>query len=148
MKVVLQEDVKNVGKAGDVVSVKSGFARNFLLPRRFAVEATQKSVKAWEHIKTVAEAKKKKAVAARKELIEKLSGMTLKFQVTAGEKDKIFGTVTSHDVSHELEKQGHMVDRRDIELEPIKMLGQHQAKVNLGEGLEAELTLSVERKVD
>lgn len=145
MRVVLQQDVKNVGKAGDIVSVKDGYARNFLFPNRMASEANESRVKAWEHQKKVAEIKKKKAVAQRKELIEKLSGMTVTFKMVAGEKDKIFGAVTAHDVSEELEKQGVMVDRRDIHMEPIKMLGQHQAEVKLGEDLTAELTIAVEK---
>lgn len=95
MKVVLQKDVKNVGKVGDVVSVKDGFARNFLFPRRLAVEATETRVKAWQHQLKVSEAKKKKAVAERKELLSKLTGVTLTFKMVAGEKEKIFGAVTA-----------------------------------------------------
>jgi large subunit ribosomal protein L9 len=145
MKVVLQKDVKNVGKVGDLVSVKSGFARNFLFPRKLAVEATENRVKSWEHIKKVAAAKQKKALVERKELLEKLSGLTVTFKVVAGEKDKLFGAVTAHDISQALEKQGYMVDRRDIHTEIIKELGQHKAQVKFGDGLSAEITLSVER---
>lgn len=145
MKVVLQKDVKNVGKAGEIVNVKNGYARNFLFPQKLALEATENRVKSWEHLQKVAEIKKKKALSQRKELISKLSGITLTFKMTAGEKDKIFGAVTPHDVSEELEKQGYQVDRRDIEMEPIKMLGQHKAKVSLGEDLETEVTIAVEK---
>ena len=147
MKVVLQTDVKNLGKAGELVNVKDGYARNFLFPRRLATEATENKVKAWQHIQAVAEAKKKKAVAARKELIEKINGVTVTFKRVAGETDKIFGSVTVHDISNELGKQGFEVDRRDITVEPIKMLGQHKAGINLGEGLDAEITISVEKQV-
>jgi large subunit ribosomal protein L9 len=147
MKVVLQKDVKNVGKAGDMVSVKDGFARNFLFPRRLAVEATDTRVRAWEHIKKVAEVKKKKAMADRKELIEKIKGTTLTFQRVAGESDKIFGTVTPHDVSTALEARGISVDRRDIECDGIKVLGQHKAKVDLGDNLTADLVISVEKTI-
>lgn len=146
MKVVLQQDVKNVGKAGEIVNVKDGYARNFLFPNKVATEANEGKVKQWQHQQKVAEIKKKKALAQRKEVIEKLSGMTLTFKMVAGDKDKIFGAVTAHDVSEELERQGIMVDRRDIDLEPIKMLGQHQAQVKLGEDLEAELSIAVEKK--
>ncbi len=148
MKVVLQQDVKNVGKAGDIVNVKDGYARNFLFPNKVATEANEGRVKQWQHQQKVAEIKKKKALAARKEIIEKLSGMTVTFKMVAGDKDKIFGAVTAHDVSEELERQGIMVDRRDIHLEPIKMLGQHQAQVKLGDDLEAELSIAVEKKED
>lgn len=145
MKVVLQKDVKNVGKVGDVVNVSAGYARNFLFPRNLAVVALEKSVKAWEHLKKVAEAKRKKATSERKALLDKISGTTLKFSVVAGEKDKIFGSVTAHDISEQLEKNGYSVDRRDIKSEPIKTLGQHIVKIHLGPELEGEVTVVVER---
>jgi len=147
MKVVLQKDVKNVGKAGDLVNVKNGFARNFLFPRNLAVEATESRVSQWMHIKKVAEIKKKKALAERKATIEKIKGITLTFQRVAGESDKIFGTITPHDVSVALEAKGLSVDRRDIECEGIKLLGQHKAVVDLGDGLSAEIAISVEKAI-
>jgi len=147
MKVILQEDVKDLGKVGDLVNVSGGYARNFLFPRKLATEATEKRMTEWNHLQQVAEAKKKKAIAKRKELIEKLSGMTLTFKVEAGETEKIFGSVTNFDVSNELENQGYMVDKRDIVIEEqIKVLGQHKALIKLGDGLETELTLVVEKK--
>ena len=146
MKVILRKDVKNVGKVGELVNVKDGYARNYLFPRQLATEATQKRVKEWTHLQKVAEVRKKKAVAERKELIDKLQGTTLEFQHEAGAGEKLFGSVTNLDLSNKLEEMGFSVDRRDIIIEePIKVLGQHKAKVKLGEGLEAELTISVER---
>ena len=146
MKVILQKDVKDVGKVGDMVNVSEGFARNFLFPRKLAAEATEKRMKEWEHLKRVAETKKKKAVAERQELLNKVSGTTVKFKLAAGENDKLFGTVTTNDISKDLSKAGHSVDRRDIHLEePIKILGQHKAIVRMGEGLEAKIMIAVER---
>jgi large subunit ribosomal protein L9 len=146
MKVILTQDVKDVGKVGDLVSVSEGFARNFLFPRKLAAEATEKRVKEWNHLKSVAEAKKKKAVSERKALLEKINGTTLKFKMAAGETDKLFGTVTTTEISKELQKAGFSIDRRDIHLEePIKVLGQHKAQVRYGEGLEASIMISVER---
>ncbi len=146
MKVILQKDVKNLGKVGELVSVSPGFARNYLFPRQLAQEATEKRVKEFAHLKKVAEVKKKKAVAERQDLITKLKGVNLTIKASAGETDKLFGAVTNNDISNELESKGFSIDRRDIVLEePIKMLGQHKATVKLGEGLEAELTVSVER---
>jgi large subunit ribosomal protein L9 len=146
MKVILAKDVKDVGKVGDLVNVSEGFARNFLFPRKLANEATEKRVKEWEHLKRVAEVKKKKAIADRQALLAKVSGITVKFKVTAGETDKLFGAVTNGDISKELAALGHSIDRRDIHLvEPIKILGQHKAAVKLGEGLEATITVLVER---
>ncbi len=146
MKVILQKDVKDVGKVGDLVNVSEGFARNFLFPRKLASEATEKRVKEWEHLKRVAEAKKKKAVAERQALLNKVNGTTVTFKLAAGDSDKLFGTVTTADISKELSKAGHAIDRRDIHLEePIKLLGQHKAIVRMGEGLEAKIMISVER---
>lgn len=146
MKVILQKDVKNLGKVGDLVSVSDGFARNYLFPRKMAQEATEKRVKEFAHLKKVAEVKKKKAVAERQEMIKKLQGVNITIKASAGETDKLFGAVTNNDISNELEGHGFSIDRRDIVLEePIRMLGQHKATVRLGEGLEAELSIAVER---
>lgn len=146
MKVILQKDVKDVGKVGELVNVSEGFARNFLFPRKLAAEATEKRVKEYEHLKRVAEAKKKKALAERQEVLGKINGTTVTFKLAAGETDKLFGTVTTADISKELQKMGHSVDRRDIHLEePIKILGQHKAVVKFAEGLEAKIQISVER---
>ncbi|MEK7355465.1 MAG: 50S ribosomal protein L9 [Bdellovibrionota bacterium] len=146
MKVILQKDVKNLGKVGELVNVKTGFARNYLLPRRMALEASEARVNEFNHLKKISEAKKKKAVGERQELIKKLQGVNLVVKATAGENEKLFGTVTNNDLSNELEKLGFSVDRRDIHVEePIKMLGQHKAIIKLGDGAEAELAISVER---
>ncbi|NUN04328.1 MAG: 50S ribosomal protein L9 [Bdellovibrio sp.] len=146
MKVILQKDVKDVGRVGELVNVSEGFARNFLFPRKLAAEATEKRVKEYEHLKRVAEAKKKKALAERQELLSKINGTTVTFKLAAGETDKLFGTVTTTDISKELQKMGHSVDRRDIHLEePIKILGQHKAIVRYSEGLEAKIQIAVER---
>jgi large subunit ribosomal protein L9 len=146
MKIILQKDVKNVGKVGDVVNVKDGFARNFLFPRKLAQVAKEKSVKAWEHIKQVSEQKKKKAMGERKELLAKLSAVSITFKVQAGEAGKIYGSITAHDISAELEKLGHQVDRRDIQTEPIKQLGQHKVVVSFGQDLKTEITIAVDRQ--
>lgn len=146
MKVILSKDVKDVGKAGDLVSVSAGFARNFLFPRKLAAEATESRAKEWEHLKTVAEDRRKKAVAERKALLGKISGANVSFKVQAGENDKLFGTVTTTDISRELEKTGFSIDRRDIHLEePIKILGSHKAVIRYGEGMEATIQINVER---
>jgi len=146
MKVILQKDVKDVGRVGELVNVSEGFARNFLFPRKLAAEATEKRVKEYEHLKRVAETKKKKAMAERQELLGKINGTTVKFKLPAGETDKLFGTVTTTDISKELQKMGFSIDRRDIVLdEPIKILGQHKALIKYAEGLEAKIQIAVER---
>jgi large subunit ribosomal protein L9 len=146
MKVILQKDVKEVGKTGEIVSVSAGFARNFLFPRKLAAEATESRVTEYEHLKRVAEAKKKKAVAERQAILAKINGTVVKFKAAAGDSDKLFGTVTTGEISKELEKLGHHVDRRDIHLEePIKHLGNHKATIRMGEGQEASIQVVVER---
>jgi large subunit ribosomal protein L9 len=147
MKVILQKDVKDVGKVGDLVNVSEGFARNFLIPRKLASVATEGRVAEYEHLKRVGEVKKKKAVVERQELLKKINGSAIKFKVSAAsEGDKIFGSVTTTDISRELEKLGFSIDRRDIHLaEHIKVLGTHKASVKMGEGLEATIQVIVER---
>ncbi|MES2856906.1 MAG: 50S ribosomal protein L9 [Bdellovibrionota bacterium] len=146
MKVLLQKDVKNLGKTGDLVNVSTGYARNYLFPRRMAMEATETRVKEFTHLKSVADAKKKKAVSERQELIKKMQGVNIVIKASAGENEKLFGAVTNNDISNELERLGFSVDRRDIHLEePIRMLGSHKATVKLGEGAEAQLSIGVER---
>lgn len=146
MKVILSKDVKDVGKTGEVVSVSAGFARNFLFPRKLAMEATETKVAEWDHLKRVAEVKKKKAVNERQVLLSKINGASVRFKVAAGDSDRLFGTVTTSDISRELETLGFSVDRRDIHLdEHIKILGNHKATVKLGEGLETTIQVIVER---
>ena len=146
MKVLLQQDVKDLGKVGDMVNVSSGYARNFLFPRKLAMEATEKRQREFEHLKKVAEVRKKKAMVARQDVVKKLNGVTVTFKSPAGENDKLFGSITNSDISTELEKQGFSISRRDIHLEEaIKVLGQHRATVKLGEGLAADIVVTVER---
>ncbi|MGH1468492.1 MAG: 50S ribosomal protein L9 [Bdellovibrionales bacterium] len=148
MKVILNQDVKNLGKIGEMVQVKPGFARNFLFPRRMASEATEKRVKEFKHLQLVAEAKQAKAVEGRKEVLAKIQGETVQFQVEAAEDEQLFGSIGALDISRKLEEAGFAVDKRDVVLEDvIKVLGQHKAKVVLGKDLEAEITVAVERKV-
>lgn len=147
MKVILQKDVKDLGKVGDLVNVSGGYARNFLFPRRLAIMATENRVDEWNHLKKVSEIKKKKAMGERMDLIKKIQGQTLTFQLeAAADSEKLFGSVTTADISKKLDAAGFQVDRRDIHLEEqIKQLGQHKAHVRMGEGLEAELTIVVEK---
>ena len=146
MKVILQKDVKDLGKVGDLVNVTMGFARNLLFPRKLAVEATETKVNEYNHLKRVAESKKKKALTERQAFLSKVKGTTVTFKLNAGEGDKLFGTVTTNDISKQLEKAGFSVDRRDIHLEePIKILGTHKATIRYADNLEAAIQIAVER---
>jgi large subunit ribosomal protein L9 len=146
MKVILQKDVKDLGKVGDLVNVSEGFARNLLFPRKLALEATEKRENEYNHLKRVAESKKKKALTERQATLNKIKGTTVGFKLNAGENDKLFGTVTTSDISKGLEKLGFSVDKKDIHLEePIKVLGTHKATIRYAEGLEAAIQVAVER---
>lgn len=147
MKVILQKDVKDLGKVGDLVNVKTGYARNFLFPRQLAIQATESRQTEYAHLQKVADIKRKKALSGRQELIAKLKGTTLNFRLeAAADSEKLFGSVTNMDISKQLEQSGFSVDRRDIHIEePIKILGQHKAAIRMGEGLEAEITIVVEK---
>ncbi len=146
MKVILNKDIKDLGKIGEMVQVKPGFARNFLFPRKLAAEATEKRLKEFKHLQLVAEAKQAKAAEGRKAVLEKLQGQTVQFSVEADDDEKLFGSIGALDISRELGKAGFEVDKKDIVLEDsIKVLGQHKAKVVLGSGLETEITVAVER---
>jgi len=146
MKVILQKDVKDLGKVGELVNVAAGYARNLLFPKKLATEATEKRIKEWEHLNRVATAKKKKAVSERQALVQKMKNISVTFKMAAADSDKIFGSVTTTDISRELDKLGFSVDRKDIHLEDqIKILGTHQATVKLGEGAETVIQVVVER---
>ncbi len=146
MKVILQKDVKDIGKVGDIVKVSEGFARNFLFPRKLALVATEGKVKQWEHTKKVIEAKKKAALAERQAVLAKIHGTAVTLKSSAGDTDKLFGSITTTDISKALEAAGISVDRRDIHLdEPIKILGNHKATIKFGEGLSTTVQVVVER---
>ena len=146
MKVILKKDVRDLGRTGDMVNVSAGYARNLLFPRDLAAEATESKIKEFEHWQRVATSRKAKARDEKSQVLEKLKKVTISFKLAAGEKDKLFGSVTNKDVSDALAKQGYEVDKRDVQiLEPIKVLGQHKAKVSFGDGLETEIAISVER---
>jgi large subunit ribosomal protein L9 len=146
MKVILSQDVRTLGKVGDLVKVADGYARNYLIPRRMAMAATEERVKEFKHLQAIAEAKKKKALTGAKKISEKLAGVTLTLKAQAGDGDKLFGTITNSDISQELAKAGFTVERRDIVIsEPIKALGQYQVKVKIAATVEAEVKVNVER---
>lgn len=147
MKVILQNDVRDLGKVGEIVNVATGYARNFLFPRQLAAPATAKRVKEVEHYTKVAEAKRAKVQAAKEEMLKSINGTTVDFTRSAGEEDKLFGSVTTACIAEALKEKGFEVDKRDLSLEEaIKVLGQHKAIYKVGEGLQAEIKVNVERE--
>ena len=144
MEVILREDIKTLGKAGELVRVKPGYARNYLLPHGLAYEATEgnkKRIAAETKARSV-RLQSERAGAEREAAT--LSGVQLRLAGKAGEEGKLFGSVTSQDIAEELGRQGHTVDRRRIELEhPIKTLGEHTVSVRLHPDVHAEVRVSV-----
>jgi large subunit ribosomal protein L9 len=144
MKVILREDVDHVGKMGDLVTVKNGYARNYLLPRDMAAPATERNVRALEHQKRLIAAKRKKERVAAEELVKRLASIPLTFPMQAGEDDKLFGSVTSKDIAEALAAKDFVVDRRKIVLEkPIKALGTFTVPIKLSSEIAGEVSVSV-----
>lgn len=147
MKVILREDISKLGTAGQTIEVKSGYARNFLIPRNLAIPATKANVKSVDEIgkqKTIREKKARRAAEVVKDRIERLEVST---EVLVGEEDKMYGSVTSQDIAALLEKEGVQVDKRLIELvEPIKALGVYTIPVKVDKQVTANLKLWVVKK--
>lgn len=146
MKVVLTQDVKGVGRAGELVEVADGFGRNYLVPRGLAVMATGGTVKAVEHQQAVIRRKLEKERAEAESLAAKLQGARVVVTARAGDAGRLFGSVTAADVAEALQRDlGVKVDRRRIELEgPIKSLGEHTVTLRLAPGISAEVRVVVE----
>ena len=132
MLVVLRENVSNLGRIGDVVNVSDGYARNFLLPRNLVVAADAKNVAVIEHHKKTLEKKRQAQKGAALELAKKLGDFSCTIARKVGENDKLFGSVSNHDVAEAMKKAGYDVDKHSIQMEgPIKSLGVHPVTVRL-----------------
>ncbi len=144
MRVILMEDIDNLGAAGAIVNVKPGYARNFLLPRKMAAEATVGSVRLLEHQKRVVAARHARVLKEAQGKAASLSGVALTFERQAGGEGRLFGSVTSIDIHRELEARGHDVDRKRIQLpDPIKSLGDFDVPVKLASGVIATIKVTV-----
>lgn len=147
IQVILQQDVPNVGTSGELVKVRPGFARNFLLPRRLAAPATTAEVNRINHEKAVALAKNEKLKKEARDLAAKLGGLEIKITHKVGEDDRLFGSVTSKDIHAAVEAKGHKIDRKKIVLdEPIKALGTYEVPVKLLPDVTATLKVEVTKK--
>ena len=145
MEVILREDVPNLGTIGDLVKVKPGYARNYLLPRQLAVVADRSNVRALEHQKRVVGAKRERDRKQAETLAQRLASMRLTIKARAGEEGKLFGSVTNQDIEKALAEQGFTIERRRIRLdEPIKSLGEHTVPVHLSTGVNATVSVIVE----
>ena len=140
MQLILTQDVEQLGKAGELVNVKPGYGRNYLVPRGLAVTATTRNLRRLEHDKAVIEGRVEKQRAASEKLSSKLGSMTLQFERRVGEDDKLFGSVTAKDIADQLGVAGVEIDHRKIGLrDPVRALGKYEVEIKLGSGAAATL---------
>lgn len=144
MRILLIEDVPKLGRAGDIVEVRDGYARNYLVPKGLAIPVTKGTIKEIEARKRAIERRREKQRLQALKLKERIESSLFKVYVKVGKDNKLFGSVTGANIAEALAKEGIEVDKRAIELDsPIKELGLHKVKVKLFEDVIAELTLEV-----
>ena len=144
MKVILKEDVQNLGSMGETVNVAEGYGRNFLLPKKLAIPATNSNVKMVEHEKKIIGKKKEKIAAQFSEIKSNLEKTEIIIPAKVGENEKIFGSITSMDIENKLKEAGFNIDRKIINLDnPIKELGIQTVKIKLSKDITAEIKVSV-----
>jgi large subunit ribosomal protein L9 len=143
MKLVLKQDVENLGEAGQIVTVRDGFGRNFLIPKGAAVVATKGAIKSAEENVRQASRKRDAAQSSAQQLADKLGNVSITVSVTAGEDGRIFGTVTTQQVADALTDKGYEIDRKKITLDDVKALGEYKASVHVMGDIRAEVTVWV-----
>jgi large subunit ribosomal protein L9 len=147
MEVILKEDVETLGNRGDVVKVAEGYGRNFLLPRKLAIEASKQNKAVIDQIKAAAVRKSAREKTGAEALAQQLNDVQLTFTRKVGEKDHLFGSVTSGDIATALENKGFNVDRRKIHLDdPLKSLGEFHVPVKLHREVTAHVKVTVNRE--
>ena len=148
MQIILQEDVDKLGNRGDVVTVKPGYARNYLLPNKFAIEATPGNMKALERIRGSLAQKTATEFEAAKKHAETINGVSLKFTRKTGENDQLFGSVTNGDIADALKAQGYEVDKRQIQLpESLRTLGEFPVTIKVFRDITAEVKVQVDKEL-
>lgn len=147
IRVVLQDDIDNLGTSGDVVRVRPGYARNYLIPRGLALPATHGNLARVEELKHQAAARADKALSEATELKKKLEAVSIKLERAVGEEARMYGSVTSKDIEDAFAAQGVQIDRRKLDLhEPIKTLGAVKVPIKLHREVTAELSVEVVKK--
>ena len=147
MQIILQEDVEKLGHRGDVVTIKPGYARNFLLPRKLAVEASAGNLKAIEKIRNSLAKKTATEMEAAQKQAALLTGVELRFQRKTGENDQMFGSVTSGDIVAALEAKGFKIDKRQVQIaEPIKTLGEFPVTIKVFREITAQVKVYAEKE--
>ena len=144
MKVILREDIDGLGKSGELVTIKDGFGRNFLLPRKKAVLASEQNMRQLEHEKAVITARSAKLKGVAEEQAKKVGAIKVTIKRKVGEQDKLFGSVTALDIAEAIAAQGQQIDRRGIHLpEPIKTVGSHEVEIRLHRDVAAKIKVDV-----
>ncbi len=147
MEVILREDIEKLGSRGDVVKVAPGYARNFLIPKRLAVAATESNKKIVEQERQAHLRREAKAKGEAEDLAKMMTGVTVIIRQKAGENDQLFGSVTAKDIADALAAQKYEIDRRKIQLEePIKQLGEFKVPVRLHKEVTTEITVVVAKE--
>jgi large subunit ribosomal protein L9 len=147
MEVILKEDVPKLGNRGEVVKVAEGYGRNFLLPRKLAIEANAANKAVIEQMKAAAVRRSAKEKSEAEALAQQFDGLEVKFQRKSGENDQLFGSVTAGDVAEALEKKSFHIDRRKIQLhEPLKTIGEFTVAVKLHKDVTTHLKVLIEKE--
>ena len=144
MRLILKEDVANLGRAGEIVTVKDGYGRNYLIPKQLAIPANEGNLKQIEHARRLVDSHRKRVAASSAALKEAIEAVTVEIAKLVGEEDKLYGSVTNSEIADFLADKGVTVDRRLIVLDaPIKSLGEHEVKVKLKESEPATIVVKV-----
>jgi large subunit ribosomal protein L9 len=147
MEVILKEDVPKLGSRGDVVKVAEGYGRNFLLPRKLAIEATSTNKAVIDQMKAASVRRSAKEKHEAEALAKQFEGLSVSFQRRSGENDQLFGSVTSSDIADALEKKSFHIDRRKIQLhEPLKAVGEFDVPVRLHKDVSAHIKVLIEKE--
>ena len=147
MEIILKQQVENLGKPGDRLSVSNGYARNFLLPKGLAIQATKSNIAQLEHEMRLIEQQKQKEIKDAEKIGNKIRSLSCVLKRKAGEQDKLFGSVTSIDIANALKEHGVDIDRRLIQLEePIKELGTHKVPIEVHPQVVVELKIKVQKE--
>jgi large subunit ribosomal protein L9 len=144
MEVILREDVPHLGAMGEVVKVRPGYARNYLLPRGLAAEASRRNIAALEHQRRLVDVKRERERKAALGVADKIEGLVLEVRARVGEEERLYGSVTNMDIEKLLQERGLRVDRRRVDLaDPIKRLGTYRITITVAHDVKATVTLKV-----
>ncbi len=144
MKIILTQTIETLGNAGEIITVKDGYARNYLIPREMAMEATKKTIVAVQKNIEQTEVKEAKARENLESLVKQLNKLTLKFALKAGEEEKLFGSVTSQMIADAITSKGYQIDKKEIDLhDPLKHVGNHFVDIKVGKGLTGRIKVKI-----